>query len=279
VGRSIVGSRDDTVAQAPERTHAPAPAPHAARPWQLLDGTMLKWVAIVTMLVDHVAITLVYPEFLALRGTAAAVTWADAYNAMRDIGRIAFPLFCFALTEGLAHTHDRPRYALRLFLFALVSEIPFDLALNDGKVSFVADTNVMYTLFVCFMALWAGDSIRRAEGDRLPGWAGDVVTIALLAAGAMVDIRLTSDYSWFGILLGGSLYLTRQHRLAQVACGTACTVLYCLINARWIEMYALIGLALILFYNGKRGRGMKCFFYAFYPGHLLILAGIHALVF
>lgn len=265
--------------QAQPQAQALQPPARRVYPWQKLDGTMLKWIAIVIMLIDHTAITLVYPEYLAQRGTAGALDVWQVYHVMRCIGRLAFPLFCFALVEGFTHTHSRPKYVLRLFLFALASEIPFDLALQDGNISFLAQTNVMYTLLIAFIALWAGDSIGKAEGDRMPGWATDVITIVMLLGGGLAAEYLDTDYHAFGVFLVGGLYLTRRYRWAQVLVGAALLAWYCLDHGSWQEMWGLAGLALILFYNGKRGRGMKYFFYIFYPGHLLLLYVLHLLIF
>lgn len=85
-----------------------------------ISAAVLKWIAVVTMVIDHFA---------------ASVYWLlprydfGVYNIMRKIGRIAFPIYCFLLVEGFFHTRSRARYLRNCFLFALVSEIPFDMAI------------------------------------------------------------------------------------------------------------------------------------------------------
>ena len=76
-----------------------------------LNGFVLKCIAMVCMLIDHTGAVL-FPQ----------------YRILRIIGRIAFPIYCFLLVEGAMHTRDIRKYELRLLGFALVSEIPFDLA-------------------------------------------------------------------------------------------------------------------------------------------------------
>ena len=90
-----------------------------------LSQETLKIIACVTMLIDHVGATVVESQFL--------VTPSDGiyylYFAMRIIGRVAFPIYCFLLAEGAHYTHDPRKYALRLFIGALLSEPGFDFAL------------------------------------------------------------------------------------------------------------------------------------------------------
>lgn len=75
------------------------------------------------MLVDHFAVA-IYANM--------ADYQFDIYRVMRGIGRIAFPIYCFLLVEGLCHTHDVKRYISRCFLFAVISEVPFDLAVHGA---------------------------------------------------------------------------------------------------------------------------------------------------
>ena len=103
-----------------------------------ISGSTLKMIAIVTMLIDHIGAA-VLARLLMVNGlgeldqtnTDAIMQWLSAngalywmYTVMRMIGRVAFPIFCFLLVEGFLHTHDVKKYAMRLGLFALLSEIP-----------------------------------------------------------------------------------------------------------------------------------------------------------
>ena len=101
--------------------------------WKFLSGSWLKMLAMFTMLLDHVAGFLLFrnPELqtllFTLRGHSITV-----YVLLRMIGRLAFPLFAFLLVEGFQHTRNRKQYGLNLFLFALLSEIPFNL-MRSGR--------------------------------------------------------------------------------------------------------------------------------------------------
>ena len=110
-----------------------------------ISGSTLKIIAMITMLIDHIGAAVCMRMMLAegfgdLNGAAEETikAWvtvhADLYSTyymFRMIGRIAFPIFCFLLVEGFKHTKDAKKYAIRLFAFALISEIPFDLAFQS----------------------------------------------------------------------------------------------------------------------------------------------------
>ena len=242
------------------------------KPWQILTGTGLKWVAVVTMLIDHFGAILVYAYYLQLyRGWSSDTSQVyDFYMLLRTIGRIAFPIFCFVLVEGFVHTHSKPKYALRLLLFAIVSEIPYDFALHNANFSYTSQLNIMFTLLLAFCALWLADEIGKAL--KLPAWGTTLLTVVTVAgAAALASGPLDVSYHAYGIILIGVLYIARSHRWLQFILGCAAAYWYCLQNGSMLQMYSAIGLACIVLYNGKRGRGMKYFFYLFYPLHLLVL--------
>ena len=263
-------------------------------PWQVLTGFDVKLMAILTMLVDHAAIILVWPIYqttLLFWGAADAQTWAQLYDVMRVVGRVAFPLFCFLLAEGFAHTHSRPKYAWRLFLFALISEWPFDFALYDSPLEFREHQNVMFTLLIAFLALWAADALgelidaalTRRRGAEAPDTrtltpAKAACTVAFALVGAAVANVFEVDYHEFGVLLVCALYLGREHGWVRLVLAGTCIGWYCISHASMLEAWALLGVCVTLLYNGRRGRSMRWFFYVFYPAHLLVLAGIAAVM-
>lgn len=95
-----------------------------------LNSFQLKCIAVITMIIDHTGAVL-FPDNMTLR----------------YIGRIAFPIFCFLLVEGFFHTRDVRKYMLRLGMFAVISEIPYDLAFRDTVIEF-EHQNVFFTLFI-----------------------------------------------------------------------------------------------------------------------------------
>jgi len=259
----------------------------APKPWHLLSGTALKWIALICMAIDHVGAILVWQHYLDLRSTfgADAALWYDIYIWMRRIGRVTFPLFCFVLVEGFVHTRSKPKYALRMLAFAVISEVPYDFALHNGVISYTSQLNVIFTLLLAFCALWLADELgklvaravahirHQASGEARPiWWVTALFSVATIAGAAwLADGPIDVSYHAYGILLIGGLYLARNHRVVQFLLGWAATAWYCDEHGSMLQMYALAGLGCIALYNGKRGRGMKYLFYVFYPAHLLVL--------
>ena len=124
------------------------------------SGTALKTIACITMLVDHIGAScieagLLLPELETGEVSGGAWNQISLYQldrVLRFTGRLAFPIFCFLLVEGFVHTHDVKKYVRRLFLFALISEVPFDLAFF--RTPFALDhQNVYWTLALGVLAM------------------------------------------------------------------------------------------------------------------------------
>jgi hypothetical protein len=122
----------------------------------LLSGSSLKILALVCMLIDHIGAAILYEGILLPRAPIIIGTPLHKlylfYRVLRFIGRIAFPIFCFLLIQGFLYTSNRKRYVTRLGIFALISEIPFDLALNNRILEFTHQ-NVFFTLFIGLLIL------------------------------------------------------------------------------------------------------------------------------
>lgn len=267
----------------------------ALRPWQRLSGSTLKWAAIVTMFLDHLGATLVWSLYEQehmvyiqangydlLGGQSQMSSWYSVYLFLRTVGRIAFPIFCFLLAEGFFHTRSRGKYALRLGVFCLISEIPFDIAFNDPANGFLelGSQNVFFTLLLGFLAMWVCESLpeRWPAGVRIPA---QIAVVVLLGAGAEL---LETDYGLFGVCLIAALYWGRRwpglgKPWQQAVLGSVAVLCYCCLKDNWIELWAVFGLLLTLCYDGRRGRGLKWFFYFFYPVHLLALGLLNRLLF
>lgn len=213
-----------------------------------LNAFQLKWIAIITMAVDHTG-SILFPEQL----------------VFRYIGRIAFPIFCFLLVEGFFYTSNVKKYLIRLAIFACVSEVPFDLALFGAPVSMEAQ-NVFVTLFLGVLMLYF---IKES----------DTLSLKLLVAAAIMILAevLHSDYGMKGILLIGGFHILRERKIWNLCYG----VLWNFFGGGYWKIQGFGSLAMIpiAFYNEKKGPGMKYLFYVFYPAHLLILYLIRIYVF
>ncbi len=256
-----------------------------------LTGAVLKNIACFTMFTDHIFAVLVF-NYMSLHPVNG--TWdpqiEKVYRMGRAVGRISFVLFAFLIVEGFVHTGSRARYLLRLLLFALLSEIPFDLAFS-GKAVDWSGQNIYWTLFLGILMLTMWEYLGQYRGF----WA-QAARLAVLVLSCAAAFRFAVDYWFMGILLIFVLYQTRgaslvtQFLLAGLVMlfgiwGSNCiryagsyTAFY-LLRLSCREMYGLFAFALIPLYNGAKGRQMpKPFYYGFYPVHLLVVYGIARLI-
>lgn len=224
-----------------------------------LSGSTLKLIAIITMLIDHVGAGIL-GRLLVMDNWQNEALF-QAYSVMRDIGRIAFPIFCFLLVEGFLHTSDRKKYAMRLGIFALVSEVPFDLAFNSKILEF-GYQNVFFTLLLGLLTIMAFHELAE-EKAQWNCWVRILAGILTVLLGMGAAELLRTDYGALGVLAVMVLYLLRNQRILQAVAGY---LYFC----SW-EPTSLPAFILMAFYNGKRGWKLKYFFYAFYPVHLLMI--------
>ena len=235
-----------------------------------LSGSALKWIAIFTMLLDHLGACVIEVYILNGRGTSPYKGFWRLPNAtidtillldqiLRGVGRIAFPIFCFLLVEGFCHTRDVKKYALRLGIFCLISEVPFDLAFLGTPV-YLLYQNVFFTLLLGLLGIWA---LEYFAGEKR--FLGTLIALALAALAGL----LHTDYGTFGVAFIEVLYLLRERKALRTAAGILCLMLYG--GSEVIGALAFIPISL---YNGTRGRQPRYFFYVFYPAHLLLLVAV-----
>lgn len=147
-----------------------------------LTGATLKLIACITMFIDHSA-AIILERYLDTLAPDSSEYWS-VYGIdllLRLIGRIAFPIFVFMLIEGFTHTRCKWKYALRLFIFALVSEIPFNLGFKNQMFTF-AYQNVMFTLLIGFLGIWFIDVIKE---KKINAWIGYLaIVLSSLITGA-----------------------------------------------------------------------------------------------
>ena len=226
-----------------------------------ISGNGLKMIAVVTMLIDHIAAALLF-NIVLKQGTGGVVY--SVYAFMRSIGRIAFPIYCFLLVEGFQKTRNRKKYAFRLLLFAFLSEIPFDLAFY-GTFWNSKNQNVFITLLLGFFVMATFEKIEKSKQSIGFIWVEKIFILALVAG---FSEWIFCDYGAYGVVAIALLYLFRCNKKEQIVAGC--------ISFLW-ELPALLAFIPIGFYKGKRGFQMKYFFYFFYPVHLLFLYGIRCL--
>ena len=209
-----------------------------------MNSFQLKCIAIVTMLIDHVG-AILFPAMI----------------GFRIIGRLSFPIFCFLLVEGFHHTRDVKKYMVRLGVFALISEIPYDLAFRNVFIEFQRQ-NVFFTLLLGVGLMYV---LQRTNRMYIK------VCYILLAMWAALAAGMSYDYR--GILLIMIYYYFRNNQTAKLVLGSAWNFLWTGVQ----QFGALAGIPIAL-YNGEKGKSMKYMFYVFYPVHLLILYFISSIL-
>lgn len=235
-----------------------------------ITGSTLKWIAIFTMLIDHIGAVVLGRllsqdnGYMLSGGAWDSSTLAVIYSVLRTVGRLAFPIFCFLLVEGFHYTHDKKKYAIRLGVFALVSEIPFDLAFNNHFLEF-SSQNVFFTLFIGLLTMICYEKIE--ENQKWGYTLKMLLCTGCVGAGMGIAYLIRCDYSFYGVFCIMMLYLFQRKKIYQTIAGMV-TFSVSLFPS---EIPAVFAFLLIWFYNGRRGKQMKYFFYLFYPIHLLIL--------
>lgn len=215
----------------------------------------LKIIALISMIIDHYG-----------------AIFEDNIDMYRIIGRIAFPIYCFLLVEGFYHTKDVKKYALRLFIFALLSEIPFDLAFF-GKLEFTHQ-NVFFTLLIGLIAIY---NLHKYEEKS------NFIKTAIVFIAFVASVTLNVDYHIIGIIYILSFYYTKNYSILQ-RLGIIAILMFItnLLLSSILQQFSLMSLIILYFYNSELGPSNKIqqiFFYAAYPVHLFILYLIKILIF
>ena len=238
-----------------------------------ITASTLKIIAVITMLVDHVA-AIVLVKWMISRNVLEIIdyeggrvmslltgeygTVLDIYMLMRNVGRLAFPIYCFLLVEGFLRTRNVRKYLGRMFVLALLSEVPFDLAFS-GAAFYWGYQNVIFTLFLALAAMYVCSMVADKVENTILRL---LVTAAIWGGAAVIAELMQTDYSAKGVLCIAVLYLLRNTGATQLLGGAIAFV--------W-EMPASLAFLPIALYKGEKGRSLKGFFYGFYPIHILIL--------
>ncbi len=243
---------------------------------KMLNRDIIKYIAMVTMLLNHIANVFLEP------GTLLS-------TVLLDIGYFTAPVMCYFLVEGYHYTRSKRRYAERLAVFALISELPFCLAFsemyNGEKTISFCGFNMIFTLLLCFGILYVRESV------------GNEAVRTLLILGFFI-LSLFSDWALFApaftLLFANAGGDQRKVRNAFIIAAVLFTILNIsptdtgiltvqAVFSATASSFGILaaGIVIVCLYNGKRmerGRAFsKWFFYLFYPGHLLILGIIRIL--
>lgn len=227
-----------------------------------LSSMALRCLALFFMLLDHSWTALISPHCY----------W------MTCVGRLAFPIFAFLIAEGCVHTSNFKRYALRLGLFALLSEIPFNL-FTAGSLINMRSRNVMFTLLLGLLVLrcllWAAEK---------KTWGSVLAALSAFVAACVVADLLQVDYGSMGVVTVIMFGMTRHLPYKLLIQAVCLLVINTFVPSRVltigsfgfaIQYFAVLSMFFIGLYNGKKGncgKWLQYGAYAFYPVHLTAVA-------
>ena len=222
-----------------------------------MTSFMLKIFAMVTMFCDHLG--------YAIYGK---LSW------MNYIGRLAFPVFAFQISEGYSHTKNLKKYFTRILIFAIISQIPF--IVFHFMVSKIFYLNIFFTLLMGLLAIFSYDKI-----------PNKILGLLVVASCAFIAEITNMDYGYWGVLVIFMFYICKNNKTLMSLSWLGLVLLQYLpriIKYDFYYVYILLAiftfLAIfpILLYNKKQGRKIKYLLYIFYPAHLLVVFGIHCLL-
>lgn len=220
--------------------------------------------------------------------------WATLFPAaewLTCVGRLAYPIFAFMIAEGYAHTHDLRKYMLRLFFWAVVTEIPFNLMYGES-VFYLVHQNVLWTFLISLLLIILIEKCRAKFKPAVSLLLSALIAVLGYAAGyaAMVD------YYGEGVLMVLMFYFfrtpNRKNRLLQLICmyilnvellgGLCYTFTLFGYDFEFPQQgFAILSLIPIWLYSGRPGfhsKAFRYFCYAFYPVHMLLLVGVRSLI-
>ena len=210
---------------------------------------VLKMIAITAMLFDH-----------------AGYIFFHRFTWMNYIGRLAFPIFAFLITEGYSHTHNFKKYCFRLCIFAFISQIPYFM--YTKTIGIEPNLNILFTLLLGILTIYLYEIIKQK-------WIGILCTIFY----CILAYFLHFDYGWFGTITIFIFHVFKNKKAWMYLSFfilAFCHYFYQYLHTSkteflWIILFVTCALIPIHFYNGKKGKNYKYFFYIFYPLHFLAL--------
>ena len=220
--------------------------------YQVLSAAQLKYLAFISMLIDHVNNGLITP-LLDGKGWLLLVS-----NIFSILGRIAFPIFIFFIVEGYFKTKNRLKYLIRLLIFGIISEVPFDMF--TSKVYYNPNwNNMIFTLALCLLTVWLIDYLKGKITNKIIWY---LLSFVLVIGFSFLAMALSLDYDYHAIVLAYIFYIFYDRIILGAVLGYLSIIK---------EVYSFLGFGLVTLYNGKEGNQNKWLNYAFYPTHLLVL--------
>lgn len=227
---------------------------------KLLTGNQLKMIAIIAMTIDHLT-SVLYPDY--------PTDWRII--TLHIIGRLAAPVFWYFIAEGYYHTHDIKRYAIRLFAFAVISHFAYNFAFGIPFVPF--QTSVFNQTSVIWSLAWGLMALAINDNKRFKPWQKTVLILGITV------ITFCADWSCIAVLAIVQIGRNRGNFKKQMTMMMLWVSAYAAVYAVFInpiygvlQLFVVLTIPLLNMYNGEQGtwKGMRWFFYVYYPLHLII---------
>ena len=239
-----------------------------------LNSFVLKLIALITMTIDHVGAVFGSSENI------NGVIPCQEYELLRIIGRIAFPIYCYLLVEGFCHTSNLKKYLSRVIIFAIISQVPYSLAIY-GRLLSKSFLNVFFTLAIGLIVIASIDAaVKKIRAGEDADHRYLITPVLGLFVALWLADSLSVSYERYGIYMILIFYFTRLREedyndSKKIILNTAVqALLLFVITYNYgvdIQYYCVIALLFIMLHNHKRGPSLKYFFYIYYPFHLLVL--------
>ncbi|MBQ1327050.1 MAG: hypothetical protein IIY49_03330 [Eubacterium sp.] len=242
-----------------------------------VNAFVLKVIAMAAMLIDHIGAAILEYHPAVMYNSKQSLILMD--YLLRGIGRLAFPIFAFLIVEGFFKTKNVLKYSLRLFIFALISEVPFDMAVFN-KVVDIKHQNVFFTLLLGLISIMMADRIRPLFKQKKVAKPVETLVCYLIALFyGFVALLLNTDYSVFGVLIIFTFYYFNDKKSKCYFINFIFILCFGM-----LELFAVPDVILFSLYNGKHGKALdkkqvRIGFYAFYPMSFLILWALRRYVF
>lgn len=219
-----------------------------------MSAFVLKIIAVISMFIDHIG----YAIF-------------GGFSFFNYMGRLAFPIFAFQISEGYLHTKNLKKYSLRLLLFAIISQIPFMLFRSIVSRTFAL--NIFFTLFLGLICIYLYDKSKYKS-----------LALFICALIALIAEYTKCDYGFYGVAIILIFYIFKNNFInASIFFIIATVINYfnqILLAKEYLYLFicTITPILFISAYNGKKGKDTKYLLYLFYPIHLLLIYGIYLIL-
>ena len=220
-----------------------------------ISTNKLKFIALISMTLDHIGAVLL-PQNLFIT------------TILKIFGRIAMPIFCYLIVIGLFNTRNCVKYLARLLLFAIISEIPFNLCFGSSII-YVRKQNVFFCFFIGLLVIFLIEKDKMYFLSENP-FISNIIEYLLLIIGCVTAYYIKCDYTYFGIVMIYLFYTLRFYGILSIVSQIIINVIF----MGGIQGFASFALIPICMYNGEKGSEsqlLKWLFYTYYPVHLTIL--------